>query len=135
MSTRDLVPLCLANEGHFALTMQVIKAGFPLFVEKPLVFDLIEADTLLARGRDQRGLFFAINFNHRYARPVRRWPPRRSARGGHGQLTFATRRFGGEAGTSSHPCANLIQTQCHGLDMLEHLCRPIGLVMAQLTEC
>ena len=128
----DLVSLCLPNEDHFALTMQVIKAGFPLFVEKPLVFDLIEADALLAEA-DQRKLFFAINFNHRYARPVQ-LAAQAIREGRLGQLTFATWRFGGETGTSSHPFANLIETQCHGLDMLEHLCGPIGSVMAQMTD-
>ena len=67
----DLVSICLPNEEHFPLTLQVIQAGFPLFVEKPLVFDLAEADDLLARAQ-ANGLFFAINFNHRYAEPIRR---------------------------------------------------------------
>ena len=62
--------MCLPNEGHFEPTLRVIRAGFPLLVEKPLVFDLGEADTLLAEAAE-RDLFFAINFNHRYARPVR----------------------------------------------------------------
>ena len=65
----DLVSLCLPNEGHYDTTMRVIEAGYPLLVEKPLVFDLGEADRLLAAAAD-RDLFFAINFNHRYARPV-----------------------------------------------------------------
>ena len=65
----DLVSLSLPNQGHFAPTLQVIQAGFPLLVEKPLVFDLGEADTLLAEAA-KRDLFFAINFNHRYAKPV-----------------------------------------------------------------
>ena len=51
-----------------------------------------------------------------------------------GELVFATWRFGGEPGTSSHPHANLIETQCHGLDMLEHLCGPIDSVTAQMTD-
>jgi predicted dehydrogenase len=51
-----------------------------------------------------------------------------------GELIFATWRFGGEPGTSSHPHANLIETQCHGLDMLEHLCGPIDSVTAQMTD-
>ena len=51
-----------------------------------------------------------------------------------GELVFAIWRFGGEAGTSSHPHANLIETQCHGLDMLEHLCGPIDSVTAQMTD-
>lgn len=128
----DLVSLCLPNEEHYALTLQVIKAGFALFVEKPIVFDLTQADTLLAEA-EQRGLFFAINFNHRYARPVR-LAAQAISEGRLGELTFATWRFGGEAGTSSHPFANLIETQCHGLDMLEYLCGPIGSVMAQMTD-
>ena len=65
----DLVSVCLPNEGHFEPTLQIIRAGFPLLVEKPLVFDLAQADVLLAEAAD-RELFFAINFNHRYARPL-----------------------------------------------------------------
>jgi myo-inositol 2-dehydrogenase/D-chiro-inositol 1-dehydrogenase len=128
----DLVSLCLPNEGHFEPTLQVIRAGFPLFVEKPLVFDLDQADTLLAEAA-ARSLFFAINFNHRYARPV--VLAAEAVRAGRlGELVFATWRFGGDPGTSSHPHANLIETQCHGLDMLEHLCGPVESVMAQMTD-
>jgi myo-inositol 2-dehydrogenase/D-chiro-inositol 1-dehydrogenase len=128
----DLVAVCLPNEGHFEPTLRIIKAGFPLLVEKPLVFELHEADVLLAEA-ERRGLFFAINFNHRYARPVQL--AREAVRDGAlGRLTFATWRFGGEAGTSSHPHANLIETQCHGLDMLEHLCGPISSVTAQMSD-
>jgi len=54
--------------------------------------------------------------------------------GGLGELVFATWRFGGEPGTSSHPHANLIETQCHGLDMLEYLCGPIDSATAQMTD-
>jgi len=65
----DLVSVCLANKGHFEPTLKVIRAGFPLFLEKPLVFYLDETDVLL-REAEARSLFFAINFNHRYATPV-----------------------------------------------------------------
>ena len=128
----DLVSLCLPNEGHFEPTLAVIRAGVPLFVEKPLVFDLGQADLLLAEAA-RRSLFFALNFNHRWARPVAM--ARAAIEAGElGRLTFATWRFGGEPGTSAHPQANLIETQCHGLDMLEHLCGPIDSVMAQMTD-
>jgi predicted dehydrogenase len=128
----DLVSLVLPNEGHFEPTMKTIEAGFPLLVEKPLVFDLDEADRLLAAA-EERDLFFGINFNHRYAEPV---SLARAAidEGKLGRLAFATWRFGGELGTSSHPHANLIETQCHGFDMLEHLCGPIESVMAQMVD-
>ena len=128
----ELVSVCLPNEGHFEPTLRLIEAGLPLLVEKPLVFELAQADTLLAAAA-ARDLFFAINFNHRYARPM--VLAAQALRAGKlGRLTFATWRFGGEPGTSAHPHANLIETQCHGLDLLEHLCGPIGSVMAQLGE-
>jgi predicted dehydrogenase len=128
----DLVSLCLPNEEHFDTTLRVIKAGYPLLVEKPLVFNLDEADELL-REAEARRLFFAINFNHRYARPVRMAHDAITS-GALGDITFATWRFGGEVGTSTHPFANLIETQCHGFDMLEHLCGPIHSVSAHMTD-
>lgn len=128
----DLVSLCLPNEAHFDTTLAVIRAGFPLLVEKPLVFDLDEADRLLDAAAE-RDLFFAINFNHRYARPVQ-MAHAAIMEGALGDVTFATWRFGGEVGTSTHPHANLIETQCHGFDMLEHLCGPIAAVSAHMAD-
>jgi myo-inositol 2-dehydrogenase / D-chiro-inositol 1-dehydrogenase len=128
----DLVSLSLPNEEHFEATMTVIEAGVPLLAEKPLVFSIEQADALLDAAA-ARELFFAINFNHRYAEPVRRALAAISS-GQLGDLVFATWRFGGEPGTGPHPHANLIETQCHGLDMLEFLCGPIASVMAQLTS-
>ena len=127
----DLVSLCLPNQGHFDATLQVIQAGYPLLVEKPLVFDLQEADTLLAEAA-QRNLFFAINFNHRYARPLQ-MAKEAIATGRIGEISFASWRFGGE-GSSSHPHANLIETQCHAFDQLEWLCGPLDSIMAQMTD-
>lgn len=127
----DLVSLSLPNQGHYETTLHVIQAGFPLFVEKPLVFDLKEANTLLMEA-EKRSLFFAINFNHRYAKPVQLACD--AIRDGKlGELVFATWRFGGE-GPKGHPHANLIETQCHGFDMLEYLCGLITSVMAEMTE-
>ena len=128
----DLVTMSLPNEGHFEATLEVIEAGVPLLVEKPLVFDLVQADELIEAAA-RRDLFFAINFNHRFAEPVRRAKGAIDA-GELGELVFATWRFGGEPGTSLHPHANLIETQCHGLDMLELLCGPVRSVMAQMTN-
>jgi len=130
--TPDLVSLCLPNEGHFDTTLRVIEAGYPLLVEKPLVFDLEAADRLLDEA-EKRHLFFAINFNHRYARPVQMAHDAITS-GALGEITFATWRFGGEVGSSRHPYANLIETQCHGFDMLEHLCGPIESVSAHMND-
>ena len=127
----DLAFVCLPNQGHFDVTRQLIEAGVPLLVEKPLVFNLAEADALLDAAA-ARNLFFAINFNHRYAEPAVMAKAAIDA-GRLGQLTFATWRFGGE-GNGDHPHANLIETQCHGFDLLEHLCGPIASVMAQMAD-
>ncbi len=128
----ELISVCLPNEGHYATTRDLIDHGIPLLVEKPLVFDLAEADELLARA-ERKDLFFAINFNHRYAEPFRRAKAAIDA-GELGELTFLTWRFGGEANMGESRHANLIETQCHGFDMLEHLGGPIGSVMAQMTD-
>lgn len=128
----DLVSVCLPNEDHFEVTRHLVEAGVDLLVEKPLVFDLGEADALLAAA-ERSGSFFAINFNHRYAEPVLR--ARAAIEAGElGRVVFATWRFGGEAnhGTSRH--ANLIETQCHGFDMIEHLVAPVVSVAAQMTD-
>jgi predicted dehydrogenase len=100
-------------------------------VEKPLVFDLNEAETLLDEA-GRRELFFAINFNHRYAVPVQK--TEQAIRDGRlGDIVFATWRFGGEGG-QDHPYANLIETQCHGFDLLEYLCGPIVSVTAEMAD-
>jgi len=128
----DLVTVCLPNETHFAPTLQLIRREVPLLVEKPLVFDMKEADTLLDEAAE-RNLFFAINLNHRYAEPVQRAKAAIVA-GELGDIVFASWRFGGEPNFGTSPHANLIETQVHGLDMLEHLCGPITSVMAQMTD-
>ncbi len=128
----DLVTVCLPNEEHFAPTLELLAGGVPLLVEKPLVFEMGEADRLLAEA-ESRETFFAINFNHRFAEPVVRAKAAIEA-GQLGELVFATWRFGGEANRGPSPHANLIETQCHGFDMLEHLCGPIVSVAAQMTD-
>ena len=127
----ELVSLCLPNQAHFEPALRVLQAGVALVVDKPLVFDLDEADTLLAEAR-RRELFFAVVFNHRYARPM--MMAQDAVRSGHiGDLVLATWRFGGE-GPADHPYNNLIETQCHGFDALEQLAGPIQSLAAQLCD-
>jgi myo-inositol 2-dehydrogenase/D-chiro-inositol 1-dehydrogenase len=127
----DLVTISLPNREHFEATRQVISAGVPLFVEKPFVFKREEADTLIAEAEAKK-LFFGINFNHRYAKPVV-MAHNAIAQGRLGEIIFASWRFGGEGGVD-HPFNNLIETQCHGFDMLEHCCGPIESICAQMTD-
>lgn len=127
----DLVSLCLDNKGHFEPTLEVIKAGIPLFVEKPFVFHLSEADQLLAAAATRK-LFFAINFNHRWATPVQK-AFHAIREGKLGDLVFVSWRFGGE-GPACPEWENLIETQCHGFDMLEHLCGPITAISMMASD-
>ena len=128
----DLVTVALPNEAHFEPTLRLIRSGVALLVEKPLVFALDEADALL-RAAEESGTFFAINFNHRYAEPVRRMKAA-IEEGALGDPVFATWRFGGEANPGRSDHKNLIETQCHAFDLLEHLLGPIRSVMAQMTN-
>jgi predicted dehydrogenase len=127
-----LVSICLPNTEHYLLTRRLIARGIPLLVEKPLVFDLAEGRTLI-REAAERDLFLAINFNHRYAVPVLRARADLAA-GRLGELDFLTWRFGGEGSSDHHPYANLIETQCHGIDLLEQLGGPIESVTADMTD-
>ena len=52
----DLVTTSLPNEEHFAPTLQLIRHGVPLLVEKPLVFDLDEAEQLIAEAEQRRAV-------------------------------------------------------------------------------
>jgi len=125
----DLVMVSLPNRDHFAPTLHLIERGCNLVVEKPLVFDPVEADRLVAAAA-KRTLFAAINFNHRYAKPI--VLAREAIRAGRiGTPVFATWRFGGEGGVCDRH-DNLIETQCHGFDQLEDLCGPIRSLMAQM---
>lgn len=127
----DLVSLALPNLDHFAPTLQVIEAGFPLIVEKPLVFDLGEADRLLEAAA-QRSLFFAIVFNHRYARPVQ-MARQAIADGRVGEVTFALWRFGGDW-EPNHPYMTLVESHCHGFDMLEYLCGSVESLFCEMAD-
>lgn len=128
----DLVTLALPNEAHYEPTMHLIERGVPLLLEKPLVFRMAQADAIIAAA-EERDLFVALNFNHRYGEPVLRAKAAIDA-GELGDIVFVTWRFGGEPNFGTEPFANLVETQCHGLDMLEHLAGPIRSVMAQATD-
>lgn len=128
----DLVSVSLPNEDHFDTTARLIDLGVNLLVEKPLVFELDQADELLRRAA-QHKIFFAINFNHRFAEPVQRARAAIDA-GELGELIFLSWRFGGEGGRGRSPHANLIETQCHGFDLLEQLGGPITSIAAQMAD-
>lgn len=128
----DLVSLCMPGQHTFEPTMEVIRAGVPLLVEKPLAYDRAQAERMI-REAAERDLFFSINFNHRYSIPAL-MAKEDIDKGRLGELIFASWRFGHGSGPLEHPYTNLIEAQCHGFDLLEHLCGPIRSIMAQMTD-
>lgn len=128
----DFVSICMPGQQTFAPTMEVIRAGFPLLVEKPLAYKMEEAETMIAEAK-KRDLFFAIDFNQRYSIPAL-MAKEDIEKGRLGDLIFANWRFGHGSGPLDHPYVNLIEAQCHGLDLLEHLCGPIESVMAEMND-
>ena len=131
----DFVSVCLPAQHTYATTMEIIEAGIPLLVEKPLAYQPEEAEEMVNLAA-RKNLFFAIDFEQRYSIPCLK-AKQAIDRGLLGDLVFAHWRFGHGWGgpVIDHPHTNLIEAQCHGLNMLEHLCGPIRSVMAEMTDC
>ncbi len=130
----DLVSICMPGQGTFEPTMKVIKAGFPLFVEKPLAYSLDEARIMIEEAR-KRDLFFAIDFNHSCSEPVQRAKQIIDS-GQLGSIVFAQWRFAQSSDgiPITHPYMEQIEAQCHGLDLIEYLCGPIESLSADMTD-
>ena len=128
----DFVSLCMPGQGTFAPVMEVIRAGIPLMTEKPLAYKIEEAETMVEEA-EKRNLFFAIDFNHRYSIPAQ-MAREDIEKGRLGDVVFVLWRFGHGSGPLNHPYLNLIEAQCHGLDLLESLCGPIASVQAEMTD-
>ena len=127
----DLINISLPSEHHYDITMKVIKSDCPLFVEKPLVFKINEANNLINEAK-KRKLFFGINFNWHYSTPVKK-AVEAIKKNKVGDINFISWRFGGTGG-GGDPHGNLIETQCHGFDMLEYLNGPIKSVHSFMTN-
>ena len=130
----DFVSVCLPAQHTFETTMAVIEENVPLLVEKPLAYKLEEAEKLIEEA-EKRNLFFAIDFEQRYSIPCLK-AKKAIEEGLLGDLVFAHWRFGHGWGSKfiNHPHTNLIEAQCHGINMLESLVSPIESVMAEMTE-
>lgn len=130
----DFVSICLPAQHHFEETMKVIRAGIPLMTEKPIAYDLEEAKTLVQSAKD-KNLFFAIDFNQRYSIPCLK-AKEAIEKGRLGTPVFMLWRFGHGWGDPfiDHKYLNLIEAQCHGLDMMEHMMGPIRSIGAKMTD-
>ena len=130
----DFVSVCLPAQQTFEATAAIIEEGIPLLVEKPLAYRLDEAKTLIKMAEEKK-LFFAIDFEQRYSIPCLK-AKEAIQQGKLGRLVFAHWRFGHGWGSAfiDHPHTNLIEAQCHGINLLESLVGPIESVMAEMTE-
>lgn len=128
----DLVHISLPNTAHFEPTLKVIKAGYPIFAEKPLVYSMEEANILIEEAA-QRRLWFGINFNHHYSIPYQKaYQAIQDNR--LGQICHATWKFTGGRPGDDDDFTGLIAMQSHGFNTLEHLCGPISSVMTEFSE-
>ncbi|HEU5078987.1 MAG TPA: Gfo/Idh/MocA family oxidoreductase [Opitutaceae bacterium] len=127
----DLVTVCLPFQRQAEMTLRVLRAGYAVLTEKPLAATSAEARELL-REAETRRLFFGINFNHRYAHPFQ-LARQAIDRGDLGETVCGVWRFGG-AWDPQHPHGTLIESLCHGFDMLEHLIGPVSSVMCEMTD-
>lgn len=130
----DFVSICLPGADTYETTLKVIRAGIPLFVEKPLAYKLEEAESLI-REAELRKLFFGIDFNHRSGMPAK-LAKKAADTGRLGDIHYALWRFshGWSAGLMPHPQTNLIEAQCHGFNFLETFCGPVESVMAEMAD-
>lgn len=61
----EIVFVSSPTETHFEIVMQCLRAGVNVFVDKPLSYELDEAEEMAALAK-QRGLLLAVGFNRRF---------------------------------------------------------------------
>jgi predicted dehydrogenase len=62
----DLVSVCLPNYLHAPVTMEALKAGKHVLVEKPMAMFSAEAEAMIATAKEQRRTL-AVSMNYRWA--------------------------------------------------------------------
>jgi myo-inositol 2-dehydrogenase / D-chiro-inositol 1-dehydrogenase len=128
--TPDLVSVAVHSGAHYGVASRLLERRQRVLVEKPLTVDLAQARVLVETA-EREGLFLGVNFNYRYAHPVRL--ARRAIQAGNvGEIRLAAWQMSGEC-ASTTPFANLRETQCHGFDLLEYLCGPVVSVSAEMS--
>lgn len=83
----EIVFVSSPTETHFEIVMECLRAGVNVYVDKPLSYDLAEAQEM-AKLAEDRGLLLAVGFNRRFAplyRELRTW----MAEGGGFELAMA----------------------------------------------
>lgn len=129
----DLVDVCLPAQHTFETLKALLEKDIPVMTEKPLTYDLEEGKELIRIAQEKK-LFFAINFNHSCSEAVQRAKKDIEA-GKLGDVIFAEWHFAQSGDfVIDHPYMDIIEAQCHGLDMMEYLCGPICSVSADMAD-
>jgi virulence factor len=71
----EIVFVSSPTETHFEIVMQCLRSDVNVYVDKPLSYDLAEAEEMAALA-DERGLLLAVGFNRRFVplyREARSW--------------------------------------------------------------
>lgn len=71
----EIVFVSSPTETHYEIVMQCLRAGVNVYVDKPLSYDLAEAEEMAALA-EERGLLLAVGFNRRFVplyREARSW--------------------------------------------------------------
>lgn len=71
----EIVFVSSPTETHFDVVMRCLRAGVNVYVDKPLSYQIAEAEEMVALAED-RGLLLAVGFNRRFAplyREARAW--------------------------------------------------------------
>ncbi len=128
----DLVSVALPGMKCYDTLMRLINEGVPIITEKPLTYEYDLADKLINEAQ-KKNVFFAINFMHRYSKPIQL--ARKAIQENKiGKMAFVVWKLGQYGVCRNHMYENLIETQCHGLDLLEYLCGEIESVQAEMTK-
>jgi predicted dehydrogenase len=129
----EIVCVCTGNTEHVEPTMDCLRAGAHVFVEKPMAFRLDEARTMADLARE-RGVALGVNFNHRFSEPYRRARAFVDA-GGVGRPAYLAMKMAGDLYKDlDGPFSMLIETQGHCFDMLRFFGGEIEEVSALLTD-
>jgi predicted dehydrogenase len=120
------------GSAHFEPTMACLEADVHVLCEKPISNDIGEARAMVRAAR-ARGLYFAINLNHRFvpaAVRAKEW----IERGELGDLLFINQALWINNPNESSPWFHLRALHPHSIDVMRYLCGDVTRVQAFLSR-
>lgn len=128
----NLVSICVPGDEMFYIAKYLIEEEIPFLIEKPVTYNLEQAEHLINMSA-KKGLFCGVNFIHRYSKPVQ-MAYDSIRKGKLGNVVYFNWKLGQYGISKKNKYGNLIETQCHGLDLIEFLCGSISTVFCEMTD-